>query len=236
MERESGGCDMTIELVVARYQEDLSWLRRVPREIRVTVYDKSGAGAPGSIPLPNHGREAHTYLYHIAFRYRALAELTIFAQGKPFDHAPDMHKRLRAIAEGRERVDDFRWFGFLVDEDDATGSRLFQRWSKNPDGRPLDMAGFWRSVFGDAPMPDRFVFFGGAQFAVRREVIWGRPLAFYARALHVAATFPDAAHCFERTWDRVFGLNGIPESLRGAALPIHLKPVRRLMSCVESRG
>jgi hypothetical protein len=227
---------MTIELVVARYLEDLAWLRRVPRAIRVTVYDKSGAAAPGAVPLPNIGREAHTYLHHITSRYDALADLTIFAQGKPFDHAPDLHKRMRAIAEGRETIDDFRWFGFLIDADDTTGSRLFQRWSKNPEGHPLDMAGFWRAVFGDAPMPDRFVFFGGAQFAVRREVARSRPRSFYERAREVAAAFPDAAHCFERTWDRVFGVNGIPESLRGVELPIHLKPIRRLIPPAGATG
>jgi hypothetical protein len=40
------------------------------------------------------------------------------------------------------------------------GSRLFQRWSKNPERRPLDLAGFWSAVFGEQPRPDHFVFFG----------------------------------------------------------------------------
>lgn len=220
---------MTIDLVVARYLEDLAWLRRVPRTVRVFVYDKSDASSATAIPLPNVGREAHTYLHHFESRFEELADLTICVQGKPFDHAPDLHKRLRALAEGRETVADFRWFGFLLDEDDAAGARLFQTWSKNPERRPLDMAGFWREVFGADPMPERFVFFGGAQFAVTRACARRNTRAFYARAREIAARFPDGAHCFERVWDRVFGVNGVPEEMRGVPLPHYLKPIRRLM-------
>lgn len=229
MERGAISGGLSIELVVARYREDLAWLRRVPRAIRVAIYDKSETAVPGAVSLPNVGREAHTYLTHIVSRYESLADVTVFVQGKPFDHAPDLHKRLRALAEGREQIQDFRWFGFLLDEDDATGSRLFQAWSKNPEKRTLDMRGFWRALFGDAPMPERFVFFGGAQFAATRECIRARPRAFYERALKIAASFPDAAHCFERAWDCLFGVNGVPPELRGRPLPVYLKPIRRLM-------
>ena len=74
-----------IELVVARYREELNWLRRVPKSVRVTIYDKSAAPQPGAIALPNVGREAHTYLHHIVSRYESLSEVTVFCQGKPFD-------------------------------------------------------------------------------------------------------------------------------------------------------
>lgn len=217
-----------MEIVVARFEEDLRWLRRVPRDVRTVVYDKSGAAQPGHLPLPNRGREAHTYLHHITRHYDELADLTVFVQGRPFDHAPDLHRRLRAIASGSETVEDFCWFGFLVDWDDAFGSRLFQTWSKNPAARPLDLRGFWSTLFGRAPMPEHVVFFGGGQFAVTRACVHRQPRAFYEKALHTAEVFPDAAHCFERVWDRVFSVNGIPAELRGHTLPIYLKPIRRL--------
>lgn len=220
---------MTLDLVVARYREDLSWLRRVPRSARVHVYDKGGDYS-GALKLPNTGREAHTYLHHIVTRYDELADLTVCVQGRPFDHAPDLHKRLRAWADGADRVTDFRWLGFLVDEDDATGSRLFQTWSKNPAKIPLDMRGFWREVFGEKPCPAAFVFFGGGNFAVARETALRRPRSFYENALRVADCFPDAAHCFERCWNAVFGVPALPPELRSQPLPIYLKPIRRLMN------
>lgn len=219
---------MTLDLVVARYQEDPAWLRRVPRAVRVHLYNKGDVLA-GSVSLPNVGREAHTYLHHLVEHYDDLAELTVCVQGKPFDHVPDLHRRVRAWSSGQETVADFRWLGFLVDEDDATGSRLFQNWSKNPERRPLDMTGFWRAVFGETPPPPTFIFFGGAHFAVTREVVHRRPRAFYARARSVATSFPDAAHGFERTWNEVFGQPALPPELRNRPLPLYLKPIRRLM-------
>ena len=219
---------LSIALVVARYQEDLAWLKRVPRAVRVHVYDKGG-GVASAVPLPNVGREAHTYLHHLVEHYHELADLTVFVQGKPFDHVPDLHRRLRAWADGSERVEEFRWLGFLAEEDDATGSRLFQAWSKNPDRHALDMRGFWSAVFAPAPAPETFVFFGGAHFAVTRAIVQRRPRAFYAQARAVAAEFPEAAHCFERTWNHVFGVPALPPELQGRPLPIYLKPIRRLM-------
>lgn len=223
-----------VDLVVARHEEDAAWLRRVPRGIGIRFYNK-GASAPHLPPrarverLPNVGREAHTYLHHLVAHRADLADLTVFVQGRPFDHVPDLHKTLRRWAAGEDRVDGFRWLGFLVDRDDRTGSRLFQRWSKNPEGRPLPMEPFWSAVFGDAPCPASFVFFGGANFAVTRDLALARPASFYEHALAVAASFPDAAHGFERTWDRVFGVDGLPPDLPGRPLPLYLKPIRRLL-------
>jgi len=231
----------TIDLVVARYQEDLQWLRRVPRHVRVWVYNKGpevDVHRPQAVlaSLANVGREAHTYLHHIAAHYDAWADLTVFVQGKPFDHVPDLHRVLRGWAEGSEPAEAFRWLGFLIDRDDADGVRLFQKWSKNPEGRPLPMRAFWPRVFGAAPCPESFVFYGGANWMARAAVLRGRPRAFYEQALQVAADFPDAAHCFERCWDRVLGVEGIPAAYRDRPMPVYLKPIRRLLDADEPAG
>jgi len=63
----------TVEVVVAHHSESLGWLGPVcaslPPRTRVTIYSK---GPPpllqGAVPLPNVGREAHTFLHHIAAR------------------------------------------------------------------------------------------------------------------------------------------------------------------------
>ncbi|MCA9319316.1 MAG: DUF3431 domain-containing protein [Salinibacterium sp.] len=215
-----------LELVVARYAEDLKWLRRVPRAFRITVYDKGG-DLENAIPLRNVGYEAHTYLHHVVTRFDDLADLTVFVQGRPFDHVPDLHRRLRRLAEGRESVDAFRWLGFVVDYDDSRGERLFRPWSKNVDGRFLDLEGFCQSLWGESA-PETFVFYPGGQFGVRAEQIRRQPASFYERALDLSLNFPDGGHCLERTWDRVFDAHGVPPSLRGRPLPIYLRPIRRL--------
>ncbi len=214
-----------VELVVACHEEDLAWLRRVPKSMRVTVYNKGGSAGRG-LSLPNHGREAHTYLHHLVERYESLASLTVFVQGHPFDHAHDLHRWLRDVAGGLE-VADFWWLGFLADTDDACGRRLFVPWSKNVERRELDLSAFHRRLFG-RPGADEYRFFVGAQFAVTRDAVHRHPRAFYEEARDLSLHFPDAAHCFERCWDRVFGVDGTGGRLAPGQTTAWFKPIRRL--------
>ncbi len=223
----------TLELVVARYHEDLQWVRRVPKRFRVTVYNK-GRDEPALwrrmnqdvSPLPNVGREAHTYLHHIVERYDQLADVTVFAQGKPFDHVPSFHRTMHQLAFHKLAVNGFLWMGFIIDRDDATGSLLFQNWSRNTERRPLAMDRFWRALW-DEPAPDQVTFYPSGHFAVTAAQIRRRPRSFYQRALQISAADDDMAHCFERTWDRLFGADGIPAEYRDRAMPVYLRKTRR---------
>jgi hypothetical protein len=83
---------MKTEIVVARYNENLDWLKKIKKskDIKITVYNKgpSDIDVP-FIQLPNIGRESHTYLYHIINNYDKLADQTIFCQGDSIFHSPD---------------------------------------------------------------------------------------------------------------------------------------------------
>jgi hypothetical protein len=151
----------------------------------------------------------------------------VFSQGRPFDHAADFHRVLRELAAGRRSLADFQWLGFIIDTDDARGRRLFARWSKNPEGRGLGLDQFCRRLLGE-PAPALVRFFPGAQFALTAECARRRPLDFYRRALDLSVEFPDAAHCFERVWDRVFGVLGVDPALLQGRDTVYLKPIRRL--------
>jgi hypothetical protein len=215
-----------IELVVAHHREDLSWTANIPPVVVPAVYCKGGA--PGRLctaVLPNVGREAHTYLHHIVERYEELAPLTVFCQGKPFDHCFDFHHHLREMASETTYRPDFVWLGHIVDWDDDSGRRLFAHWSKNPEGKLLPLTRFHEAVFG-GPGPATYTFYLGAQFIVRRECVLQRPRDWYRRAMEVAREFPDAAHCFERCWDKVFRFSGVPEPWQGTTQ--YLKPIKRL--------
>jgi len=223
----------SLELVVARYHEDLQWLRRVPRHFQITVYNKGGMLDPPPRrravqvrALPDIGREDFSYLHHLVERYESLADVTVFAQGKPFDHVPDYHKILHAIGYHQLSIENFRWFGFILDEDDSTGSILFRHWSKNPTGEALPMQAFWRMLRPGLPMPDRFVFYPGAHFAVTAAQIRQQPRSFYEDALTISSEMRLAGHCFERVWDQVFGVDGIPEPYRHQPRPIYFRPTR----------
>ena len=78
-----------IEIVVARYNEDLRWINeKIFRNYPVICYNKGvndnfKIDNPNQkiINLPNIGRCDHTYLYHIINNYDNLADITFFFPG-----------------------------------------------------------------------------------------------------------------------------------------------------------
>jgi len=227
----TGLSDSHLEVVVARYRESIAWTRNVPKNARVVIYDKGGDLCPRESAraelrrLENVGFEAHSYLHHIVTRYQTLAPVTVFCQGHPFDHARDLHKILRRLCAGTEGVDEFRWLGFIVDSDDPAGERLFVNWYKNRDKRRLELERFCMELLGESARAWSH-FHVGAQFAINRELVWRQPKSFYERARAMALEFPDGAACFERVWDRVFGVVGVDPAILDGALCRYLKPVR----------
>lgn len=228
--------DRSMELVVARHEEDLRWLRRVPASFRISVYNKGvtealpesliGRDEMSVLSLPNIGREAHTYLTHLITRFDSLADTTIFCQGHPFDHAPDLHDRLVALTERKEIPSPFLWYGFLEDTDDPQGRRLFVPWSKNPERVELSTGSLYELLFG-GPSPDLFHFRGGAQFAVAREAVRSRSLEFYERALEACLSDRLTPHSLERFWDRFFGDPIIDPLTLGPDGVLYHKRIRR---------
>jgi hypothetical protein len=174
-----------VEVVVCRYGEDLAWTRNLPRGIRLTIYDKSPEDQtlwPGSHPLANHSRDDFAWLHHLVERYDDLAELTVFAQGRPFDHAPDLHRIIRGYAQGeQDKKPDFAWLGFLWETDDARGRPSFVTWSKNPERRELNLEGFFQTLWGESA-PEKVRYVGGSQFALSRSAAHRRSKDFYQKA------------------------------------------------------
>jgi hypothetical protein len=89
----------TREIVIARYREDINWIRRLPLSWKITIYNKGADDIPFPLQmqpnitilkLENKGREAETFAYHLLHRYDTLSDFTIFLQASPFDHAPQL--------------------------------------------------------------------------------------------------------------------------------------------------
>lgn len=77
-----------IEIIVSRYNENLSWINEEPfNKFRYTVYNKGTDdnfeknNVKKIIQLPNVGRCDHTYLYHIVHNYHNLANINVFFPG-----------------------------------------------------------------------------------------------------------------------------------------------------------
>jgi len=173
------------EIVVAKYNEDISWLSKLP--YRAVVYDKSGIKTGNAVNLPNVGREAHTYAEHIARNYDKLADVTIFTQAKPFDHAPDF------VAAIQEPVARFTTYGVHTLESFATGDA-------NHPGLPL--ADLFCELTNRC-MPPKVTFKPGALFAATRYVLQQYPQEWWRRLADKLAS-PDtqtwAAWTMERLW------------------------------------
>ena len=195
------------QIVIARYEEDVSWAAGLP----AVVYNKGTTiEAPiRQLPLPNVGREAHTYLTHILRAWNELADVTLFTQGG-LDHLP-----------AGIRLDDL-----LNSPNDIVVPRLVRCREWGPDGRIVHF-GIWKDKMargrmraGKLSLVDWFrrhlnvdpetlgaiAYAPGAIFAVKKQCIRQRPIALYETLIESVSDHndPEEAHYLERAWLYVF--------------------------------
>jgi hypothetical protein len=186
-----------IDLVVARYAEDLSWLNAVPPPYRLHVYDKT-YGIEGAIQLPNVGREAHTYIHHVCAHYHKLPDYTVFCQGDPFHHLPDWLMILDQLATAIDcgTCPDFLAWGLELACD---------RQGRPHHDEPLPCAELYKELAGQrAPaLPAEIRFNCGAQFVVHRSRLTRIPLARWQTALKTSTASKWYAWAAERMWPYV---------------------------------
>lgn len=77
-----------VEIIISRFNEDLSWTQEVPFNFfQYIVYNKGSndnfikTNVKQIINVENVGRESHTYLYHIIENYDKLSNIMIFFPG-----------------------------------------------------------------------------------------------------------------------------------------------------------
>ena len=95
---------MRSEIVIARYSENLDWVGDIPNDFTVIIYNKGAAITSGPalsradhvITLANSGRESDTILRHILDKTKFQDGFTVFLQGDPFEHSPDIIALLNA--------------------------------------------------------------------------------------------------------------------------------------------
>ncbi len=113
---------MAGEVVIARYSEDLEWVTRIPAEFSVTIYNKGAKIASDTVlgraerivELANSGRESDTFLRHILAKAEFTDGYTVFLQGDPFAHSPDLIALLAAWRSWRD-LQPLSW-GWLSSE------------------------------------------------------------------------------------------------------------------------
>lgn len=208
-----------IRVIIARYREDVSWVDTLG--CNHVVYDKGGDGGPDARPLPNIGREAHTYFTHIVNEYESLSPLNVFLQGNPFDHIDDrgpapvaaLRKQLEDVADRRVPFKGLAWFKLKCDRlgrpHDLRKPENEGRWAGW--GRDIPVGEIFERIF-DASMPGEILCRAPTgNFCVTGERIRTRPKAFYVFCLRLIEADPrdeaNTGHAFERLWQHIFNGN-----------------------------
>ena len=197
-----------VEVVVARYAEDVSWLRPLVSSGMLRLYNKGAPMPPQSgfadmaIPLPNVGREAHTYLHHIVHHFDDMREYVVFVQGSilanegcctnPLQYVLDLIASARALGVSANWK---RWNDMYPTEYDM---RERVPCTPSDDGCFGD---WFRKRVSPLYIPDP-KWFKGAVFCVRSEWIRVRPKAYYQTLLAALSrtVAPEEAYYLERAW------------------------------------
>ncbi len=185
---------MNIEVVVARYREDLLWTKTLLPNRPVIVYNKD----QGDHLLPNVGREAHTYFHHILRYYDKWADCTFFTQGDPNAHLPVtpfqriVNKWPLTQNLGALRLEQGPMF--FVNEP----VRYLEERPQNDDAQN-DVRGLWSELF-NRPPPEDILFAPAAIFCISKHMLASRSIAFYRKCMDLAVSRPRGPWEFERLW------------------------------------
>jgi len=154
-----------IQIVVARYNEDVEWTRQFPN---VIIYNKGEPleGFDNVIEgVPNVGREGHTYYKYICDHYDNLCDHTIFLQGRSNDHSPNIIENLHKILNEPNLICGFGWLSESIHY-----SSIYTCFDR---------------VFGIQPYGLMCEFGCGAQFIVHSSLILNKPRHFYENIVNI---------------------------------------------------
>lgn len=166
-------------IIIARYNEDINWSKQFSN---VIIYNKGTkiANNFNNFLLDNVGREGHTYYKHICDNYDNLSDYTIFLQGNPFDHSPNIISNLNKYINNTDLNIDFEFLSESVYECNLYGC-------SHHDGLPLIEV--YEKIFNLIPDEDiknkNFKFGSGAQFIVSKNKILQKPKDFYLKIVEL---------------------------------------------------
>ena len=209
---------MDKRLIIARFNEDLDWLKKYD-DFKITVYNKGESLSDDKffnvINLENKGRESHTWLFHIVKNYYQLDEINIFLQGKiddlncmAYKNPKNYLKKINKYGFSVSRyglLSPFHWdWNVNINKD----IRYKNQWENNEISRSnVGFRNFAKELFPDIPLLVATSY--GGCFAVKREAIHLNKLIFYKKLLKVLSKHknPIEGHYMERLWCYIFTRN-----------------------------
>jgi len=211
-----------IEIVVARYNENLSWTKEYPfNQFKYTIYNKgqndnfTKPSLHRTFQLPNVGRCDHTYLYHIVNNYTQLAPITIFLPGsiQIYYKKAVAIKLINHILNCNNAV----FLGFETPNIQVKFKRFcLDNWSAtccinktNNDNSELDKAvlrpyGKWYKYFFGNTVVKNYCYMG--IFSISKLDIIKHDINRYIQLLNSVSSHsnPEVGHYIERSWAAIF--------------------------------
>lgn len=170
------------ELIVARYNENIDWIKNIDNtKYKIIVYNK----IDGENIIPNRGREAYAYFYHIIKNYDSLADMIAFVQAGWNDK--------RKISRGVNIINDLNNIVEKIDYRHlADRHKISNDKYGNPNGK-LDLWWYWNELF-ETKCPDKIYFSPFSMFCCSKEIILIRSKAFYEKCLSLCDVESDLKH------------------------------------------
>lgn len=211
-----------IEIVVARYNENIEWLRDDPfNKYSTIIYNKGESDIQkfGKITkivqLNNVGRCDGSFLHHIVTNYDHLSTITLFFPGS-LNIAMKYKKAVQLVNEIELYKDTVfigarcsnvqeNLYGFLLDEWASTDTDNYKR---NPESilTPANIRPFgkwYQNKFGN--LKTTYVSYAGI-LGIHKKDILKRPKSFYEKLLEEVnvSSNPEVGHYIERSWQAIF--------------------------------
>jgi len=204
------------KIVVARYSESIEWLLPILHHC-IVINKGEPLNIKNEICVPNVGRESESYLRYIIDNYHDLPEIVLFTQATITDHiSPNetpieyLHKLLE---EAQQHGASLPRTSHNYMESPALNSEFGPQWNIINKGfaerygnqsAPLFCDWFCEHILPVYPNPIHMWLNG--LFAVRRENIVRRPLAYYQGLIKEVNhdVDPVEGHFFERSWYYIF--------------------------------
>jgi hypothetical protein len=214
--------NQNIDIVIARYNEDLKWTLEKPfNQFKYIVYNKGNnedfekTNVKSIIKLPNVGKCDHTYLYHIINNYNNLADIVVFFPG-----SIDMSHKKKIGAKILEEIKKRNNAVFIsFNQEDIQQSQYnlvmdnyITTYGKNKDVNPeselkksdIRPFGKWfENKFGNIKV-DCYIYYG--IFSVHKNDILQNSIDKYKNLIGDLSDHsnPEVGHYFERSWCAIF--------------------------------
>ena len=181
-----------MKIVIAIYNENVEWTRQFPN---VIIYNKGLPLENGydEVFLDNVGREGHTYYKYICDNYNNLEDYTVFLQGTPFDHSPNIITNLHNINNNINYTKQYTDFEFL--SEGIHFSNFDSQISINLECKNLYDT--YERIFGVKCGNNQCIFGDGSQFIVSRYAILKNTKEFYENIVKILEYSICPTECYD---------------------------------------